>query len=353
MDTPSAQPEPIIHSETTMAMSFKEPVANVPVQPSHRDVNRKAEGNSSTQTSRFQCRVCHEPFPDYWLLDNHAGKESHATYICGQPGCDCAFTTSKSCTTHESHTHTADHCQIQGLLCAECNTQFMSQTEFLTHVKTEKHHTPFTCRCGTKFDRTDALYRHLDKFSKSKISWGCSFCKRHRGKRSFHRRDHLVQHLRGYHKFEPEEIDKISPKYWQLRQNQILVCPHAGCEFHRDEAFKSLSWTEQNAQKPFTKQSDYSKHMKDVHKETPFPCHMAECDRVGAKGYMREKDLMKHLAGKHPEAPEYLAKPRRLPMYECKICDKGFTTFQTLEDHNRSKTHKKNAERVKYSQQGK
>ncbi|RYP58797.1 hypothetical protein DL770_010358 [Monosporascus sp. CRB-9-2] len=121
-------------------------------------------------------------------------------------------------------------------------------------------------------------------------------------------RDHLVQHLERYHKLDPEETQTACPKEKHQTEYDFLVCPHQGCDAHRDDAFRSLPWHERFQSKPFKSRGEYSKHMKEVHKETPFPCNVAECDRVGAKGYMREKDLIKHLSNKHPEAPQYEAK---------------------------------------------
>ncbi|RYP09170.1 hypothetical protein DL764_001441 [Monosporascus ibericus] len=123
-------------------------------------------------------------------------------------------------------------------------------------------------------------------------------------------KDHLVQHLEHYHKLDLEEIEKACPKWKRQRENDFLVCPRQGCDAHRDDAFRSLPWSQQVQSKPFKSRGDYGKHMKEVHKETPFPCTVAECDRVGAKGYMREKDLIKHLSNKHPEAPQYEAETR-------------------------------------------
>ncbi|KAI0456079.1 hypothetical protein F5B21DRAFT_469646 [Xylaria acuta] len=133
---------------------------------------------------------------------------------------------------------------------------------------------------------------------------------------------------------EPEEINKVSPPEARVQSRQILICPHADCEAYRDEAFKALPWIKQSEGRPFPKQSDYNKHMRDVHKESAFPCSVVGCDRVGAKGYMREKDLMKHLADKHPEEPSYSYVPPRPLEYRCEICGNGFSTPSSLFKHH-------------------
>ncbi|KAM0815464.1 hypothetical protein AB5N19_01258 [Seiridium cardinale] len=129
----------------------------------------------------------------------------------------------------------------------------------------------------------------------------CTFCKSHRGNLGFRRRDHLVQHLRGYHKFDLEEINQISPPLRDIRLRNSPVCAHVECEYHRDSSFRDLPLEQQLEDRPFTKQSDLSKHLKEVHDETPFPCNFPGCDKVGGKGYIRQKDLMKHQTAKHPE----------------------------------------------------
>lgn len=67
---------------------------------------------------------------------------------------------------------------------------------------------------------------------------------------------------------------------------------------------------EQEALKPFAKQADFTKHMRIAHNETPFPCPVLGCDRVGAKGFVLEKALVTHHRNNHADADAYLPKPR-------------------------------------------
>ncbi|KAI8238639.1 Zinc finger protein Gfi-1 [Colletotrichum sp. SAR 10_99] len=59
---------------------------------------------------------------------------------------------------------------------------------------------------------------------------------------------------------------------------------------------------EQRSTKPFSTQAEYTKHMKEAHDFTPFPCNVAGCIKTGKKGYSREKDLINHRKKEHPEA---------------------------------------------------
>ncbi|KAI0845797.1 hypothetical protein F5Y00DRAFT_272703 [Daldinia vernicosa] len=219
--------------------------------------------------------------------------------------------------------------------CIQCNTSFETHAELSNHALVSQHN-PVACSCGERFSRPDALNRHCNSFRKDNRSYPCNFCKRHRGRKAFGRRDHLVQHLRGYHKFDQEEIDKSCPKYLFSRQryHQILVCPYAECEYHRGEEFKSSTWSRFTTDAPFKNQSDYKQHLKDVHEDTPFPCHVDGCDRVGRRGYMRERDLMKHLTSQHPDAAEYSPAPREKTVYECCDCGRRYTSATGFKYHH-------------------
>ncbi|KAJ0387364.1 hypothetical protein COL922a_002409 [Colletotrichum nupharicola] len=67
---------------------------------------------------------------------------------------------------------------------------------------------------------------------------------------------------------------------------------------------------EQRLTKPFSTQAEYTKHMKEAHDFTPFPCNVAGCIKTGKKGYSREKDLINHRKKEHSEAAPYVPKLR-------------------------------------------
>ncbi|KAI1863909.1 uncharacterized protein JN550_009188 [Neoarthrinium moseri] len=183
--------------------------------------------------------------------------------------------------------------------------------------------------------RLDVLHRHIDSYANAMPKFPCSFCKLHRGRHGFRRRDHLVQHLRGYHQFDSEEINQAVPAARSPTTNWVHpVCPHSGCEHHRGESFYELSQQEQIQQRPFGKRSELTKHLKDDHGETPFPCDVPGCDKIGAKGYVREKDCMKHRVAKHPDAGPYVP-AARISRIKCNIpgCGKTFKSSQSLGSH--------------------
>ncbi|KAI0384889.1 hypothetical protein F5Y04DRAFT_248001 [Hypomontagnella monticulosa] len=224
---------------------------------------------------------------------------------------------------------TRGHYPVQrtGFSCVECNRSFPNQTALNEHGERGKHGC-VACSCGAKFARQDVLNRHCTSFRKDASKFPCKFCKRHRGNRAFRRRDHLVQHLQGYHKFDSEEILKICPKYRTSYAPHHLICPDPSCE---SSLPKKVGRVRSDTLFPFKKQSDYNKHLRDVHKLTPFPCPVAECERVGAKGYVAENGLMKHLANQHPDAPQHLAIFREQLQggdIVCDRCGKGLSLVE-------------------------
>ncbi|KAI1278632.1 hypothetical protein F5Y07DRAFT_65156 [Xylaria sp. FL0933] len=281
------------------------------------------------------CAFCNRSLSYSLQLEESWGHDNSTIKKCSIPGCNSRFYRCKKLRDHQNTPHIRDHHAVWDdltIACAECNETFQDETKLLKHARHQKH-SPYACFCGIKFTRNDVLTRHVQSFTKESAKYPCTFCKRHRGKTAFRRRDHLVQHLQGYHKMEPEEINDISPPTFRPQSRQILTCPVADCEAYRDDAFKALPWKKQIEGRPFQKQSDYNKHMRDVHKESAFPCPVGSCDRVGAKGYMREKDLIKHLADKHPDAPSSTYIPTKPSNYRCAGCGKELSTLATLQDH--------------------
>ena len=70
-----------------------------------------------------------------------------------------------------------------------------------------------------------ALERHLKTYQVGGSRYPCSHCKRHRGENSFRRKEHLTQHLQGYH--------HMNIKIEDAGSKQHLICPHTDCVWHR------------------------------------------------------------------------------------------------------------------------
>jgi hypothetical protein len=206
----------------------------------------------------------------------------------------------------------ADHLQVQPLVpnsCHECKECFHSKAELHRHARA-KQHSAYVCKCAETFSRLDVLKRHLDRFRPETPRYPCLRCKRHRGDKDFTRKEHLQQHLRGYHHVEVE-VNTSS-----LHRSTCQICPHPDCPQYRGPEFLQLRRGEQKKQKPFASQAEYTKHIRDVHDESPFPCDIPDCKKVGGRGYFREKDLLKHRKDQHPEAPLYVVAERHV-LYSC------------------------------------
>ena len=234
----------------------------------------------------------------------HARESGHAAFACNYPGCKEIFVNCRERDAHQRDPHVLGHVLIKTNApheCIHCQKSFRSKAELLRHANKEQHQ-PYACECGATFSRLDVLYRHLESFGSGTPKYPCHYCKRHRGANGFKRADHLKQHMRNYHHHDFEDADKNT---WSFP-----VCSHPECPQYRDEKFKKLHHSAQMKDKPFNKQSDYTKHMREEHNECEFPCDISGCARVGRCGYFRRKDMMKHRKEQHPDAGPYQVKGR-------------------------------------------
>ncbi|KAH7357105.1 hypothetical protein BKA65DRAFT_221174 [Rhexocercosporidium sp. MPI-PUGE-AT-0058] len=264
------------------------------------------------------CASCLEPF-DYsgwalsYRLNRHASDTGHLAWACTTQGCQKQFSTDRERDAHQKRPHVAGHGRVDTLTpndCIECGLATSSKADLLRHAK-ELQHQPYACLCGSSFSRTDVLNRHLEKYDTDDPKHPCKYCKRHRGANGFRRLDHLMQHIRNYHHHELDHDPSNGPDKSRLKYN-FPTCPHSGCSDFRDALFKQQPRKVQQAGKPFASQAAFTKHMRDVHNESTFPCNVAGCERVGRRGYFREKDLLKHRRDQHPAASSYQMSKRDL-----------------------------------------
>jgi hypothetical protein len=274
---------------------------------------------NSTEPAHYRCDQCGENTQGFWGLLWHGRVSGHRPFACEVEDCRELFRTPEESAAHRRSVHIrGEHERLAGPgpnACLECHAVFPNVSQLRLHAN-EAQHSPFGCSCGKTFARLDVLNRHHDSLGVGTPKYPCSYCKRHRGKNGFRRRDHLLQHIRGYHKFEAEDKVGQINNFRNCSSAKVHVCPHANCPHHRGKSFWELPRTEQLRQKPFEKQSEYTKHLKEVHQETPFPCTITGCDRSGPKGYVNEKALITHRKEKHPEAAPYVAEARDIRV-EC------------------------------------
>jgi hypothetical protein len=179
--------------------------------------------------------------------------------------------------------------------CSDCNAVFQTSWELRYHAR-DYNHGVFRCsfaECDSTFTRESDLVRHELQHDAIELpKFPCPHCSRHRGSNGFKRKDHLTQHLRNYHNMELEAV---------AGYGLVYACTHQGCPESRP---LTESWVLRNENHgyPFKTKAEQTKHLKEVHDESIFPCPEPYCDKVGGQGYMRKSDLTKHIKVKHGKA---------------------------------------------------
>ncbi|KAK8087795.1 hypothetical protein PG997_002756 [Apiospora hydei] len=214
---------------------------------------------------------------------------------------DAGYKTAQAVQSGSPSSRNEFHCGMHG-----CQMSFQGEWMLEDHQRFHaKHHwvvreSPFICECGQQCAKLDTLQRHIRRFQNASSDFRCHEpgCPS-----AFKRKDHLVQHLRHGHKFSDAELETKFPSR-KVFTNTKPVCHFTSCEYNRDASFKHQTLVIQEAIKPFAKQADYTKHMRDVHEWSPYPCTIPSCDKQGKKGYFSQKALQKHKKEQHPDMEE-------------------------------------------------
>lgn len=306
-------------------------------QPSNHEIDRNNFGG--VEGACAECGEVFQAVSSWYInyqLNTHAKGSSHLSWACATFGCRKKFSTHQERDAHQKRPHIAGHGRLDTLTpydCVECGHSSTSKAELLRHAK-ELQHQPYACECGSSFSRLDVLNRHLEKFDLEDPKYPCKYCRRHRGPNGFRRLDHLRQHVRSYHHHEVDSDSRDDTDSSRL-VNHFPTCHHPDCPGYRDDTFKQQSRKDQEASKPFDTQSAFTKHMRDTHNECTFPCDVAGCERIGRRGYFREKDLLKHRRTAHPDAPSYIAKPRATRWTCTRPGCSAVLAFSSVGDHLR------------------
>lgn len=198
-----------------------------------------------------------------------------------------------------SHSNPDEHGRVQSAdpnTCMECQETFENPTHLIFHSLAESH-SPFMCKCRKIFTRRDVLDRHVKAHQPELQKYACPYCKSGLGRKSFKRKDHLTQHIRGYHHIGNEE--------YHQNTRRIYLCPHSDCLQYREPNFSDLPFRTQMEKRPFRHLKEFTQHMRTDHDDAPYPCDKSGCSRVRGKGYIRRLDLIKHRKREHPELPKY------------------------------------------------
>ena len=133
------------------------------------------------------------------------------------------------------------------------------------------------------------------------------------------------------------DLDKVedlrNPSRWQ-------ICPHTDCSWHRGPAFEHLGHLGIEETGPFRSLSKYTEHMRTAHDESPYPCAVLYCSKIGGRGYFRALDLKKHYEKVHPGVSKSIfAATMRTEIRPCLVpnCSRNgevdYRSFYELEEH--------------------
>lgn len=207
------------------------------------------------------------------------------SFACGASGCPITFDRKYERDRHRGFPHAGRHSVVS--------------------------ESPFVCKCDQQFAKLDTLLRHIRRFQDLLPSFHCEDYKH-----GFKRKDHLVQHLRHFHRLQDAQIAIQFPTR-KIFKNDIPVCHVKSCDHYRDESFSAQPLVLQEKDAPFAKKSDYTEHMRKVHGWSPYSCKVPLCDKVDKNGYFNEKALQKHMQEKHPDAEPLVIQPREVKKVPC------------------------------------
>ena len=210
----------------------------------------------------------------------------------------CAFCNE----VHPSLREHLQHLKLHGYTCYKCGQSFTSHWNLNTHAEGTDHESYHCSECDARFSRVDVLKRHKIQHSPPPKKYSCTHCKKWRAPNGFARKDHLTQHQRNYHHIDKIESSTESGYMWRRSESLAFFtcCTHEGCPL-----FKPISaQSSRRSEALFASRGEYTKHMRQEHDETPFPCTKAGCKRVNGKGFFRKRDLMKHMKREHDISEE-------------------------------------------------
>ncbi|KAF2733865.1 hypothetical protein EJ04DRAFT_467658 [Polyplosphaeria fusca] len=281
------QPTDVDLNESLARFKGSDPDANVEESLTSSVLPIRDPLGTTASSQPTDCCVCGVSYASHEELVQHARNLRHKTIQCQFQPCD--FLHVPRSLLYFDHLRSV---HPHSYSCSECKKAFTTQWDMGDHA-TETGHAALACShpgCGKSFSRLDTFTRHKNVHRDGAKRFPCDFCKTHRGKNGFKRKDHLTQHLRGYHNHHTGKKERTG-----CRPLFARCCPHKDCAKYR----AIFVWTNL----PFKGKDEYTKHMKEVHRESDFPCPEPGCDRIGEKGYFVKANLRNHLVKKHDKDP--------------------------------------------------
>ncbi|PQE05908.1 AMP-binding enzyme protein [Rutstroemia sp. NJR-2017a BVV2] len=268
----------------------------------------------------FQCLPgCGLKFNTLKDLRQHSSENGHYVFCCPFPNCASRFSGGASTdvrdhvkTSHRDDTYT----------CAECGDENISRPQLDYHGSGHGH-SAYICRypnCDSTAAQFADLVRHQACHKKDVPRYPCPHCRSYRGNNGFKRKDHLQQHIRGYHKIEATVTHTgdigTSPfccrftecKRWGVYHEQNLrsledLTEHMRAQHSSSAYICNKPSCERVGMNGFGTKKDLQVHVKKDH-PSPFQCPHPGCGRVGSNGWLRERDMKKHVTKFHSISEE-------------------------------------------------
>ncbi|PQE32935.1 amp-binding enzyme protein [Rutstroemia sp. NJR-2017a WRK4] len=250
----------------------------------------------------FQCLPgCGLKFKTLKELRLHSAESGHNVFRC--PFSNCASTFSGLAFNQvQDHVKTS-HGDAE-YMCAECGDECGSRPRLNTHGEC-KMHSAYTCRypdCDSTAAQFGDLLRHQACHKEDVPRYPCPRCptpsssmllhrckipadlsRRYQGNNGFKRKDHLQQHLRGYHGI----VSKA--RYDGLIYGSPFRCLRGDCAGYRKAKEQNLRSLH-----------DLTEHMRTQHGSSTYICTKPSCERVGMNGFGTKKELQVHIKKDHP-----------------------------------------------------
>lgn len=229
--------------------------------------------NRSPDHFSLRCvdETCHRKFQSLADLKIHFKSLWHASFNCAVPGCGVPLRRWQT-KNHFLYKH-----KDVKYRCAQCGTGFDTIRELDGHGK-DTMHSAYVCRypeCGSESTRSGEMNRHHLSHSQSVPRHPCPHCRKYRGDNGFKRKDHLRQHIRNYHHIDANAQDPNTD------ESAGHPCTFEGCDKTDFETEKLMKI-----------------HLKKEH-PSPYQCSYPGCHRIGTNGWMRERDMVKHMKKNH------------------------------------------------------
>ena len=100
-----------------------------------------------------------------------------------------------------------------------------------------------------------------------------------------------------------DESDDSSLAAPPMKRKTAFKCPRETCSTSGGMvSLPDQQSSRMATRRTFQTRGELTRHLREVHDESPFPCQERGCSRVGGKGFFREKDLLKHVEDHHISA---------------------------------------------------